>query len=326
MHTNRLKAVDICNSPITLEPFNTLHDCRDIMFNKKISRIVIVKKRKAPYDVTPLIINIKPVGIITEKDISGFLFSHRPTCNIREIKINEVMSKALVTVTIEKEIKFCASMMLNSGISSLVVNDANGNLKGIFTKSDLVRAYSSYYAGKDVVKNHMTKSVHVIKADDALHVILSVMVENNISRVVVVKDRQPIGIITTCDLVRISNIADPYFDRYSRLQEQQAEGRNEGGEAREDSQKPEGATQINQQQKLSPPVLQATCGFKSIFLASDLMKYDPITITADSDLTKAAEIMTHRISGLPVIDDESSNNLVGIITKTDIVRAMSILS
>ncbi|HZD36654.1 MAG TPA: CBS domain-containing protein [Nitrososphaeraceae archaeon] len=33
-----------------------------------------------------------------------------------------------------------------------------------------------------------------------------------------------------------------------------------------------------------------------------------------------------KISGLPVIDDESSNNLVGIITKTDIVRAISTLS
>lgn len=325
MYTNRLKAVEISNSPITLEPFNTLHDCRDIMFNKKISRIIIVKKRKAPYRDD--IISVRPVGIITEKDISGFLFSHRPTCNIRGIKINEVMSKDLVTVTIEKEIKFCASMMLNNGISSLLVNDTNGNLKGIFTKSDLVRAYNSYYAGKDVVKNHMTKSVHVIKAEDALHVILSVMVENNISRVIVVKDRQPIGIITTCDLVRISNIADPYFDRFSQLQEQQAEGRNEGRKVREDSRKPQGATKMKQWQKLSSSVLQAACGFKSIFLASDLMKYDPITITADSDLTKAAEIMSQsKISGLPVIDDESSNNLVGIITKTDIVRAISILS
>jgi CBS domain-containing protein len=325
MYTNRLKAVDISNSPITLEPFNTLYDCRDIMLNKKISRIVIVKKRMASYGDD--IINFRPIGIITEKDISGFLFSHKPTRNIREIKIEEVMSKDLVTVTIEKEIKFCAGMMLNSGISSLVVNDTNGNLIGIFTKSDLVKAYSSYYAGRDVVKNHMTKSAHVIKADDALHVILSVMVENNISRVVVVKDRQPIGIITTCDLVRVSSIADPYFDRYSQLEEQQAEGRSEGGKVREDSLKPHGIMKIKQEQKLSSTVLQAACGFKSIFLASDLMKYDPITITADSDLRKAAEIMTqNNISGLPVIDDESSNNLIGVITKTDIVRAMSILS
>lgn len=301
----------MCSSPITLEPFNRLNDCRDIMFNKKISRIVIVKKTMA-HHVDNIVPTTRAVGIITEKDISGFLFSQRPTRNIREIKIEEVMSKELISVTVENEIKFCASIMLHSGISSLVVNDINGNLKGILTKSDLVRAYASYYSGRDMVKNHMSKSVHSVKADDALHIILSVMVKNNISRVVVAKDRQPIGIITTSDMVRISGIADPYFDRYSQLEEQVIEG-----------QKSQGANaQINRQQKLSSSILQAACGYKSILLASDLMKYDPIRITEDSNLTTAAEIMTlNGISGLPVID--RSNILVGIVTKTDIVRAIS---
>ena len=317
----------MCNSPITLEPFNTLHDCRDIMFNKKISRIVIVKKSMPDHDND--VINTRAVGIVTEKDISGFLFFQKPTCNIREIKIEEVMSKEPINVTVENKIRFCAGMMLNSGISSLVVNDISGNLKGILTKSDLVRAYASHYKGRDMIKNYMSKSVHVIKKDDALNVILSVMVKNNISRVVVVKDRgQPIGIITSFDLVRISGIADPYFDRYSQpLEEQRARGRND--RVIKSSQESQGATsaQINQQLKLSSYVLQAACGYKSILLASDLMKYDPICITKDSDLTAAAQIMTQNgISGLPVIDDESSNNLVGIVTKTDIVRAISVLS
>ncbi|MFY9794791.1 MAG: CBS domain-containing protein [Candidatus Nitrosopolaris sp.] len=38
---------------------------------------------------------------------------------------------------------------------------------------------------------------------------------------------------------------------------------------------------------------------KAIFLARDIMKYDPITITTDADLVEAAQIMTNnRISGL----------------------------
>lgn len=324
MYINRLRAVDICNNPITLEPFNTLYDCRSIMLDKKISRIVIVKKRETSYDD---ISSMRPVGIITKKDISGFLFSHEPARNIKEIKIEEVMSKNLVTVTIDKDIKFCATMMLSSGISSLVVNDKNGNFKGIFTKSDIVSDYSSYYAGRDVVENHMTKSVYTIKVGDALYTILSVMVENNISRVVVVKDRTPVGIITTCDLVRISSVADPYFNRYKQPEEHQMGGRNPGREGREDSRKRDDAAKKDQKLKPLSAVLQAVCGFKSIFLASDLMKYNPIEITADSDLAKAAQIMTrNRISGLPVIDNESTNNLVGIITKTDVVKAISILS
>jgi CBS domain-containing protein len=52
------------------------------------------------------------------------------------------------------------------------------------------------------------------------------------------------------------------------------------------------------------------------------MTYDPIRITKDSDLAEAALIMMrNRISGIPVIDLD--NELVGIITKTDIIRALA---
>jgi CBS domain-containing protein len=66
-------------------------------------------------------------------------------------------------------------------------------------------------------------------------------------------------------------------------------------------------------------------GIRTHFLAKDVMKYDPITISQDSDLADAAQIMAmNRISGLPVVD--SDGNLVGIITKTDIVKAIADIS
>lgn len=52
------------------------------------------------------------------------------------------------------------------------------------------------------------------------------------------------------------------------------------------------------------------------------MKYDPITVIPDSYLSKAAQIMTmNSISGIPVVN--TINNLVGIITKTDIIRRLA---
>jgi acetoin utilization protein AcuB len=57
-----------------------------------------------------------------------------------------------------------------------------------------------------------------------------------------------------------------------------------------------------------------------VMLARDVMK-KPITINEIADLSQAAQIMSDkRISGLPVID--SQNNLTGIITTTDVVRAL----
>lgn len=54
----------------------------------------------------------------------------------------------------------------------------------------------------------------------------------------------------------------------------------------------------------------------------DLMSRDLVVIREDADLADAAQTMiTYGISGLPVINSEG--RLVGIITKTDITRAVS---
>jgi CBS domain-containing protein len=51
------------------------------------------------------------------------------------------------------------------------------------------------------------------------------------------------------------------------------------------------------------------------------MKHSLITVTRDADLTDAAQIMSNnRISGLRVVN--SVDNLVGIVTKTDIIKAL----
>jgi CBS-domain-containing membrane protein len=52
-------------------------------------------------------------------------------------------------------------------------------------------------------------------------------------------------------------------------------------------------------------------GIKNIFLAREMMKHNPITVTRDTDLAEAAQIMSNnRISGLPVVN--SVGILVGI--------------
>jgi CBS domain-containing protein len=57
-------------------------------------------------------------------------------------------------------------------------------------------------------------------------------------------------------------------------------------------------------------------------LASDVMTKDPITTTRKSDLADAGYVMLrNKISGLPVINRQKI--LQGIVTKTDIVKALA---
>ena len=55
-----------------------------------------------------------------------------------------------------------------------------------------------------------------------------------------------------------------------------------------------------------------------MFAAKDLMTKDVITVTPETKIGEAIEIMLRqRVSGLPVVDDEM--NLAGILSETDVV-------
>jgi CBS domain-containing protein len=67
-----------------------------------------------------------------------------PPRQLDEIRLDEVMSRSLVTVGEETDLRACAKVMLAKGISSLVVIDGKKNLKGIVTKTDVAKALAAH--------------------------------------------------------------------------------------------------------------------------------------------------------------------------------------
>jgi CBS domain-containing protein len=118
-----------------------------------ISRVVIAKANK-------------PLGIITEKDIARFLYTEVPNRRLNEVTINEIMNKDLIKVEDQTNLNICARMMFENKISSIIVVDNGGDLKGIFTKSDLVDAYGRHYPRKLKVEQYMTKKVITVAPDE----------------------------------------------------------------------------------------------------------------------------------------------------------------
>jgi CBS domain-containing protein len=279
-----INTIGLTQKAITLEQDVTLLNARNTMIRNNISRIVVVKDHT-------------PVGVLTEKDIARFLYSEVPSRRLDEIMVKEIMSKDLVTVEENSDSRNCAKLMLEKGISSLIVVDGSKNLKGILTKTDLLYAYIQNYAGEHLVEEFMTKRVLTVAPDEALHMAILLMSSHKVSRVVVVKDNLPVGIITGRDLLPVSAIfGTGTFGSYWTLREDLVEQRKK--------------------QAFIPS------GIKAIFIASDIMTQNPITIREESDLADAGYIMMrNRISGLPVVD--SSKNLKGIVTKTDIIKALA---
>lgn len=275
----QLKAKDVSRRAITLEPTSTLGDARNTMLRYNISRIVVAK-------------GSEPVGIVTEKSIDNFLYKDRISRSLDEVRLDQAMQTNLITVTEDTDIKTCAQLMLDNQISSLIVLDSNGNLLGIFTKTDLTEVFSQYQS-RNLVEDYMTAKVFTVVPSHSIHTILATMVRNKISRIVVVKGQKPIGIVTTRDLLPVS-----------RLIEAEVAGM---------------PSEVAMARRQTTPLFS---GLSHVLLARDVMTRDPITVTGDSALADAANIMiNNRISGLPVVD--SDDNLIGIVTKTDVVRALA---
>src|SRR5215469_13278838 len=157
-----LKAKDLIKQAIIIEPSQTLYDVRSMMIRYNISRVVIAKDNK-------------PLGIITEKDIARFLYKGVPNRRLNEISVNEIMNKDLIKVGEQTNLDICARMMLEKEISSVIVVDNEGVLKGIITKSDMVEAYARHYPRKIKVDQYMTKKVITVAPDENLHMILLLM-------------------------------------------------------------------------------------------------------------------------------------------------------
>ncbi len=283
-------AKDVCNTAITVEATKMLSDARDTMIKYNISRVIVEH-------------NQKPVGMVTEKGISRFLYKDNNNDKpLDEIVISKAMRMPLISVNYDTDIKECAKLMLDNDISSLIVtkkedndNDEGNRTIKLFTKTDLVKLYTENYKGKFKINDFMTNQVITAYPSNSLHTAMKLLVKERISRVVVTRDAKIVGIVTSKDLMPITA-----FVEGDRLQTSQSYNIDE--------------------QKETVKTNLASIGHAMIL--SDVMK-KPITVKSTDDLAIAAQIMADkRISGIPVTRSSNSNDLMGIITKTDVVKAL----
>ena len=271
-----LRVSDYMNSKVVVvDPRDTLARVRNLMLHNDISRVIVVE-------------GLKPIGIVTETDISRILLnesvrdSPRP---IDSILVSEVMTSPVISIGSRVYLKNAALLMIKGGFSGLPVVDGDGNLVGIITKTDIVRAYAEHYSGLCKVHEVMSSPVITVNPLHSIYRVGKLIEKHNIGRVVVLDGGRPVGIITKTDLTfRIAG----YSPRKIKFEDES----------------------------------RRSIRMLRVPVASDIMTPDPLTIGYLEDVAKAAEIMlSNKISGLPVVND--SGVLVGIITKTDIVRVVA---
>lgn len=283
----RLRNTDlnkIIKRTITISPNASILDAREILLRHNLKRLVVINSKK------------QPIGIITEKDIAKTIYAlgDKP---IKSIKVSGFMSKKLITVKKTDSIYDCAKLMKKNHIGSIIVIDNNGILEGLITRTDLASIFLTHAISPLKVSKIMTRNVITAMPGDSLLYVESLLIHNRISRIVIQRNRIPVGIITYRDFVPaklpywISQSADPKEVENYKMKSSLNE------------------FQVNQMSHLLH------------FKAVDIMSSNPITIEANEDVGVAVLLMIrNRISGLPVV---KKSKLVGIITKADIVNAIA---
>ncbi|HET7148785.1 MAG TPA: CBS domain-containing protein [Candidatus Nitrosopolaris sp.] len=110
------------------EDQNVLTACR-IMHENNIGSVIIEKKDENN--------NIKPVGIVTERDVVRLLGSLNPS--LLQTPLRDIMSKPLITISTNGSVKDAIQLMQQKNIRRLVISDGE-RMVGIITDKDVFRS------------------------------------------------------------------------------------------------------------------------------------------------------------------------------------------
>lgn len=272
--------IDIKNRDvINIQKDTSLYDIILNLITNKISKIFIYDKDR-------------PVGVITDKDVTRFLFIDKSGRGLHNISAQEIMSN-ICFIASNLTCQQAAQMMLINKVSTLGISTKE-KFDGIITKTDLLRYYVTREHDKSKVSDYMTISYFSASDHDKLYDIIRKMISCDISRIVITNDSQtPIGVLTIGDVFRITmNI-----DKLSIVKSSLSNYLEEDG-------------------------LWSATGFVGSQLAGEIMTEGIISVDANMDMLTAAKvILDKKIDSLGI--NNSNGQLVGLVDKTNILHALA---
>jgi len=116
--------------------------------------------------------------------------------------VGEIMTKELVTVASGATVAEAATVMGERKVGSALVID-EGELVGIFTERDIVRALSQDFdAPGHPITHWMTRDPLTISPETTVHEALDVMLTRGFRHLPVVDGATPVGMVSMRDLSR----------------------------------------------------------------------------------------------------------------------------
>jgi CIC family chloride channel protein len=119
---------------------------------------------------------------------------------LQQVSVGEMMDRELPTISSDMSVGELAERIahrdpLVSKHEGLLILDANGNLEGVITRSDILRSFEKDSEGKLSVLDAGTREVVVTYPDELLHDAAAKMLRHNIGRLPVVDRSEPTRIV-----------------------------------------------------------------------------------------------------------------------------------
>jgi len=116
---------------------------------------------------------------------------------------SDVMIKDVITVTDSTPLKDVTKMFSERKITGAPVINANGELVGVISETDIIRKTNNIGAWSPSTAGQiMTKPAVTVAPDETLQRVSEMMYNRRIHRVVVAEGTQIRGILTTMDILR----------------------------------------------------------------------------------------------------------------------------
>ena len=112
--------------------------------------------------------------------------------------------REVVSILSNASISEAARLLARRRIGAVVVRDRGGNIAGILSERDIVRAIADDSVGAlgQTVGAHMTRLLHTCSDTDTVEEIMELMTRNRVRHVPVMEDDQLNGIVSIGDVVK----------------------------------------------------------------------------------------------------------------------------
>ena len=119
-------------------------------------------------------------------------------------QILSVKGKKVVTTTPDRDLRETAQTMAKHGIGAIIVCGAAGEIAGILSERDILRAVAEHGAGAldQRVSSHMTRNVVSASPDATVHLLMQRMTAGRFRHMPVLRDGELEGIVSIGDLIK----------------------------------------------------------------------------------------------------------------------------